>query len=68
MLDRKTLERQGGWEGYRLKEVIWPDGETGTVELHLEPTRKVMICSGCGKRCKRTDGTGTQVRLKYALR
>ncbi len=49
MLDRKTLERLGAWEGHRLKDVIWPEGETGTVELHLEPTRKVMICSGCGQ-------------------
>ena len=43
MLDRKTLERLGAWQGYRLKDVIWPDGEKGTVELHLEPTRKVIF-------------------------
>lgn len=50
MLDRKTLQRLGAWKGYRLKDVIWPEGERGTVELHLEPTCKVMICSGCGQR------------------
>jgi transposase len=52
MLDRRTLEKLGSWEGYRLKDVIWPEGETGTVELHLEPTRKVMSCSSCGQRCR----------------
>ena len=57
MLDRQTLERLGAWDGYRLKDVVWPEGETGTVELHLEPTGKVMICSGCGQRCRHVHET-----------
>lgn len=59
MLDRKTLERPGAWEGYRLKDLIWPEGETGTVELHLEPTRQVMICFDCGQCLGlRSSGSG----------
>jgi len=60
MLDRRTLERLGAWEGYRLKDVIWPEGETGTVELHLEPTRKIMTCSSCGQRCQQVHETVTR--------
>jgi transposase len=57
MLDRRTIERLGGWEGYRLKEVIWPDRPDGTVELHLEPRRKVMVCDGCGRRTRQVHET-----------
>lgn len=57
MLDRRTLERLGAWEGYRLKKVVWPDDPRGTAELHLEPTRKVMICEGCGRRCRQVHET-----------
>ncbi|KAK76918.1 transposase, ISL3 family [Bordetella holmesii CDC-H809-BH] len=28
MLDRKTIERLGGWEGYRVERVVWPEGES----------------------------------------
>ena len=57
MLDRRTIERLGAWEGYRLKQVIWPETASGTVELHLEPSRKVMICEGCGRRCRQVHDT-----------
>lgn len=57
MLDRKTIERLGAWEGYRLKKVIWPEAAGGTVELHLEPTRKLMRCEGCGRRCRQVHET-----------
>ncbi|WP_032966181.1 hypothetical protein [Bordetella holmesii] len=33
MLDRKTIERLGGWEGYRVERVVWPEGESRTVTM-----------------------------------
>ena len=43
MLDKKTLEKLGGWSGYRLERVVWPEAPAGTVELYLKPTSKVML-------------------------
>jgi transposase len=25
MLDKRTLEKLGGWSGYRLERVVWPE-------------------------------------------
>lgn len=44
MLDRKLLEPLGGWDGYRLDRVVWPEGDGHTVSLYLKPTAKVMNC------------------------
>src|SRR5690606_36116339 len=57
MFDRKTLEKLGCWSGYRLERVVWPESDTGTVELHLKPTAKVMYCQRCGAKCKQVHET-----------
>ena len=57
MLDRKTLQKLGGWQGYRLDRVVWPESDKGTVELHLRPTAKVMHCQRCGGRCRQVHET-----------
>lgn len=28
MLDRKTLQALGCWDGYKLDRVVWPEGES----------------------------------------
>jgi transposase len=60
MLDNQTLQKLGGWEGYRLKKAVWPSIPGGTLELHLEPTRKWMTCEGCGQRSRRVHETATR--------
>lgn len=57
MLDKRTLEKLGGWSGYRLARVVWPESPNGTVELHLKPTAKVMHCQRCGARCRQVHET-----------
>lgn len=57
MLDRGTLQKLGCWSGYRLGRVVWPESSTGTVELHLIPTAKVMYCQRCGARCTQVHET-----------
>jgi len=57
MLDRRTVERLGAWEGYRLKRVVWPDRPGGTVEIYLEPSRKVMRCESCGRPSRHVHET-----------
>jgi len=57
MLDRKLLESLGGWEGYRVDRVVWPEGDGRTVSLYLKPTAKVMHCEQCGARCRQVHET-----------
>lgn len=57
MLDRKTLQALGCWDGYRLERVEWPEGESRTLSLHLKPTSKVMFCEKCGARCHQVHET-----------
>jgi len=57
MLDRRTVERLGAWEGYRLKRVVWPDQPGGTVEIYLEPRGKVMRCESCGRPSRHVHET-----------
>lgn len=57
MLDRRTVEKLGAWEGYRLTRVDWPDRPEGTVEIHLAPRRKWMRCERCGKRSRQVHDT-----------
>lgn len=57
MLDRKLLESLGGWEGYRVDRVEWPEGDGRTVSLYLKPTAKVMHCEQCGARCRQVHET-----------
>lgn len=60
MLDRKTLQKLGCWSGYRVDRVVWPESSTGTVELHLKPTAKLMHCQRCGARCTQVHETVTR--------
>lgn len=57
MLDRKTIEMLGGWEGYRLERIEWPAQGSRTASLYLKPTAKVMHCQHCGARCRRVHET-----------
>ncbi len=57
MLDRKTLELIGGWKGYRVERVEWPDRETRTLSIHLKPTAKKMYCEQCGGHCDQVHET-----------
>lgn len=57
MLDRKALQALGGWTGYRLERVEWPEGESGTLSLYLKPASRVMYCEQCGARCRQTHET-----------
>lgn len=57
MLDRKTLEALGGWEGYRVERVVWPQDGGRTVLLYLKATARVMYCEHCGARCAQVHET-----------
>jgi len=57
MLDRKLLESLGGWEGYRVERVVWPEGSSRTLSIYLKPTAKVMHCEQCGARCRQVHET-----------
>jgi transposase len=57
MLDRKTIEALGGWKGYRVERVVWPEGDSRTVMIHLKPSAKTMHCEHCGSRCRQVHET-----------
>lgn len=57
MLDRKTIEKLGGWEGYRVERVVWPEGESRTVTIYLKPSARTMYCEHCGNRCRQVHET-----------
>ncbi len=57
MLDRKTIERLGGWEGYRVERIVWPEGESRTVTIYLKPSGRTMYCEQCGSRCRQVHET-----------
>ena len=57
MLDRKTLQALGCWDGYKLDRVVWPEGESRTVALYLKPVSKVMYCEECGSKCRQVHET-----------
>jgi transposase len=60
VLDRKTIELLGGWEGYRLDRVEWPQEGSRTVSLYLKPKARVMYCEHCGARCRQVHETTTR--------
>jgi transposase len=41
MLDRKTLQALGCWDGCKLDRVMWPEGESCTLALYLKPASKI---------------------------
>lgn len=57
MLDRKLLESLGGWQGYGVERVEWPEGTGRTLSIYLKPTAKVMLCQQCGARCRQVHET-----------
>src|SRR5690606_16231335 len=57
MFDRKTSEKLGGWEGYRVERIEWPQGESRTVTIHLTPSSRAMSCAHCGSRCRQVHET-----------
>ena len=57
MLNRKVLEALGGWKGYRLERVEWPESRGGTLSLYLKASGKRMICEQCGTVCTQIHET-----------
>ncbi len=57
MLDKKTLQKLGSWEGYRLERAVWPEAPGGTLELHLKPSGKWMRCERCGHKSQQVHET-----------
>lgn len=57
MLDKKLLETIGGWKGYRVERVEWPDKEARTLSVYLKATAKIMHCEQCGGRCDQVHET-----------
>ncbi|MBB3345562.1 ISL3 family transposase [Luteimonas sp. RC10] len=57
MLDRKTIEKLGGWEGYRVERIAWPEDGSRTVTICLKPSARTMYCEHCGSRCRQIHET-----------
>lgn len=57
MLSRKVLEALGGWKGFRLERVEWPDGKGGTLSLYLKASGHRMVCEQCGTVCTQLHET-----------
>lgn len=57
MLDRKTIGKLGGWEGYRVERVVWPEHGSRVVTIQLKPTARTMYCERCGSRCRQVHET-----------
>lgn len=60
MLDRKTIEKLGGWEGYRVERIGWPEGESRIVTIYLKPSARTMYCQQCGSRCRQVHETSVR--------
>ena len=57
MLDRKTIEKFGGWEGYMVKRIAWPEDGSRSVTISLKPSAQTMHCEHCGSRCRQLHET-----------
>lgn len=57
MLDRKTIEKLGGWEGYRVERVVWLEDGSRIVTIYLKPSARTMHCEHCGSRCRQVHET-----------
>lgn len=60
MLDRKMIGKLGGWEGYRVERIAWPEGESRTVTIYLKPSARTMSCEQCGSRCRQVHETSVR--------
>lgn len=57
MLDRKTPQALGCWDGYKLDRVEWPEGDSRMLALYLKPVSKVMYCEECGSKRRQVHET-----------
>ena len=57
MVERELLEAIGGWSGYSLEGVQWPDGQSRTLSLYLKPKPGPMRCEQCGQTCSQVHET-----------
>lgn len=60
MLDRKTIEKLGGWEGYRVERIGWPEADSRIVTIYLKPSARTMYCEHCGSRCRHVHETSVR--------
>ncbi len=60
MLDRKMVGKLGGWEGYRVERIAWPEDESRTVTIYLKPSARTMYCEQCGSRCRQVHETSVR--------
>ena len=67
MLDSKLLQALGGWEGYVVERVQWPQGDSRTVSIYLKPQASVMHCERCGAQCSQVYETTTRRLRDLAL-
>lgn len=67
MLDSKFLQALGGWEGYEVERVEWPQGDSRTVSIHLKPLTRAMHCNQCGALCSQIHETTTRRVRDLAL-
>lgn len=51
------IAKLGGWEGYRVERIAWPEGGSRTVTIHLKPSARTMYCQHCGSRCRQVHET-----------
>lgn len=63
MIERELLEAIGGWEGYSLERVQWPEGQSRTLGLYLKAKPGQMLCEQCGRACSQVhESTVRRVR------
>ena len=57
MQDSKLLEMLGGWNGYRVERVEWPQEPSKTLAIHLSPSDTGMLCEQCGAPSRQVHET-----------
>lgn len=57
MVERELLEAIGGWTGYSLERVQWPEGQSRTLSLYLKAKPGPMRCEQCGQACSQVHET-----------
>ena len=67
MLDSNLLQALGGWEGYEVERVQWPQGDSRTVSIYLKPQATTMYCERCGAQCSQVHETTTRRVRDLAL-
>ena len=57
MGDHELLQTLGGWEGYELDRVQWPEPPSQTVSIYLKARAGVMYCQRCGTPSRQVHET-----------